>query len=646
MLDDLFLADNLKAVQDAALRPPPVPKQAAAFSAWGTAKALPTGAVAGGAQSISFGSEVLGAFGQILAGTGTASAGGMFSTQSAAERQQSEAAAQQIRTTGPDFSNATADDLRGFARFLAPDPETTHTSERLVFDLARVATKAVGYSVVAGGPTGGALLTGADEGMTTADDLKQQGVDLATRTKVAGVVGAVTALGVALPVAGRTLLETTGLVAVGGPLSFMGQQQAVRSILQAQDYTKLAEQYDPLDPVGLAVSTLIPAGFGAWGLRSAKLRAAETARAAEAQAARDFATGPVPSEETAIARAAREATQEHVDAARVLLDVEQRRSTSPFKPDDWRAYDVHEQALSRAVDQIARGERVTVDDLMPPVVRSPETIAAMQEIATLQAERAQLLPVADNLAERGAIRIARQELRMMEQQRPDTSDAGTKALAKAIQEQQGVSYKAALSDAKKQLQGQLADFEARQQRLQQVIDSNASAQQAVQRLGEIDKRVTALEQQVGPEAVLQGFAQRVSAAGRAIDAELPKPPKSPAQKEPPRAAEPAAPKPTAAEPASAAPAAAARAESAAAGPDGARPAAANTAAGLVEDAATAARVEQVRAEAPDLMVQLDGMDAPMRLDDLLAMVKTEADDLLLDAELMQTAATCALSVGG
>lgn len=645
MLDDLFLADNLKAAQDAALRPPPVPKQAAAFSAWGTAKALPTGAVAGGAQSIAFGSEVLGAFGQILAGTGTASAGGMFSTQSAAERQQSEAAAQQIRTTGPDFSNATADDLRGFARFLAPDPETTHTSERLVFDLARVATKAVGYSVVAGGPTGGALLTGADEGMTTADDLKQQGVDLATRTKVAGVVGAVTALGVALPVAGRTLLETTGLVAVSGPLSFMGQQQAVRSILQAQDYTKLAEQYDPLDPVGLAVSTLIPAGFGAWGLRSAKLRAAENVRAAEAQAARDFTAGPVPSEETAIARAAREATQEHVDAARVLLDVEQRRSTSPFKPDDWRAYDVHEQALSRAVDQIARGERVTVDDLMPPVVRSPETMAAMQEIATLQAERAQLLPVADNLAERGAIRIARQELRMMEQQRPDTSDAGTKALAKAIQEQQGISYKAALSDAKKQLQGQLADFEARQQRLQQVIDSNASAQQAVQRLGEIDKRVTALEQQIGPEAVLQGFAQRVSAAGRAIDAELPKPPKPAAQKEPPRAAEPAAPKPTAAEPAPAAPAAPARAEPAAAGPDGARPAAANTAAGLVEDAATAARVEQVRAEAPDLMVQLDGMDAPMRLDDLLAMVKTEADDLLLDAELMQTAATCALSVG-
>ena len=232
------------------------------------------------------------------------------------------------------------------------------------------------------------------------------------------------------------------------------------------------------------------AGFGAWGLRAAKGRAVAESAAAAARADAEFRAGPVPSEETAIARAAREATQDQADAARVLLDAEQRRSTSPFKPDDWRGYDMHEQALSRAIDQIARGERVAVDDVMPPVVRSPETMAAMQELTTLQAERAQLLPVADQLAERGAIRTARQELRMMEQQRPDTSDAGTKALAKAIQEQQGISYKTALSEAKKQLQGQMADFEARQQRLQQLIETNASAQQATQRLGEIDKRVT------------------------------------------------------------------------------------------------------------------------------------------------------------
>jgi hypothetical protein len=57
-------------------------------------------------------------------------------------------------------------------------------------------------------------------------------------------------------------------------------------------------------------------------------------------------------------------------------------------------------------------------------------------------------------------------------------------------------------------------------------------------------------------------------------------------------------------------------------------------------------VDQVLAERPDLMVQLDGMDKPARVDELLAAVKAEADDLLADGELMQQAAECALRVGG
>ncbi len=632
MLDDLFFADNLKTAQDAALRPPPVPKQAAGFSAWRTTTAAPRGVVAGGSQVGAFGADVLGAFGEMTVASG-------MGDPLLADRGAQVKEAERIQREGLDFSSGAGDNLRGFARYLSPDPETAHASERLVFDFSRVATKAVGYSVAAGGPVGGALLTGADEGMTTADDLKQQGVDLGTRTAVGAVVGGVTGLGVGLPMAGSTLAQTAGLVAVGGPLSFMAQQQAVRSILQAQDYSKLAEQYDPLDPVGLAVSTLIPAGFGAWGLRAAKLRGAAEAKAAAAAEAEAFRAGPVPSEETAIARAAREATQEQVDAARVLLDVEQRRSTNPLGADA-RAADVHEAAFARAVDQLARGERVTVDDLMPPPRVSPEVAAAVRVLGERLAERVALLPVAGDLAERGAIRTAREELRLMEQERPDTSDAGTKALAKQIQEQQGVSYKAALSEARKQLQGQLADFEARQSRLQQVIDSNARAQQATQRLSEIDKRAQALEQQAGPAAVLPQFAQRIQAAGRAIEAELPKPA---APKEPQRAAEPAAPKPEAAEPAPAAPAGAARAAQPA-GAEAPGAAGAGAKAGLVDDAASA-RVEQVRAQSPDLMVQLDGMDAPMRVDELLAAVKAEADELLADGELMQVAAECALSVG-
>lgn len=57
------------------------------------------------------------------------------------------------------------------------------------------------------------------------------------------------------------------------------------------------------------------------------------------------------------------------------------------------------------------------------------------------------------------------------------------------------------------------------------------------------------------------------------------------------------------------------------------------------------RMAQIRQQFPDLQVQLDGMDAPMLLDDFLAAVKAEADELGADAPLMQVAAECALLLG-
>jgi hypothetical protein len=105
------------------------------------------------------------------------------------------------------------------------------------------------------------------EGLTTAEDLANQGVDQQTRSKVGAVTGAMSAAGVVLPVAGKTLAQTAGLVLVGGPASFMAQQQATRSILENANYGEIAKQYDPLDPVGLTVATLLPAGFAAYAKR-------------------------------------------------------------------------------------------------------------------------------------------------------------------------------------------------------------------------------------------------------------------------------------------------------------------------------------------------------------------------------------------
>jgi hypothetical protein len=644
MLDDLFAPDALIAARDVVMRPPPVPKQAATFSAWKTTTAAPRGVAAGAAQSGGFFADVLGAFGQASAASYT---GDMLGNMTPQQRRETDAAGEKLRTQGLDFSSEAGDLFRGVARDYSPDAATAHTSERLLFDASRVITKAVGYSVATGNPFAGAALTAGDEGMAVADDLKQQGVDLGTRTKVGAIVGTVTGIGVALPMAGNTLAQTAGLVAVGGPGAFIAQQAAVREVLNGAGYENLAEQYDPFDPVGLTLSTLIPVGFGAWGLRAAKARQAQAAVVAEQQAAREFAQGPVSSAETPTATAARAAfTPEQVDAARVLLSVEQRAKSNPFRPDDWRAYDAHEQAMTRAADQLAAGERVAVHDLLPPIPDNPAARAVLDELDALRAEREALLPESGALAERGAVREVRRELRAMEQERPNTSDEAVRALAKGIQAREGVSYKAALATAKKQTADAVADFEARQTRLNDAIRANAKAQQATQRVVDIDRRVTELEGQLGNDASLQQFARQVAAAARTIEAELPRPsqPRQGGTPNAPRApdrteAAPAPAQPQAADAPSAGRAAGAPATTADSGSGAAAPKA-----GLVDDA-PAMRAEALAAERPDLMVQLDGMDAPVRLADLMASVKAEADDMVMDGQLFQVAATCALQVG-
>lgn len=625
MLDDLFQADNLKAARDAAIRPPPVPKQSPSFSAWSTITAAPRGVTTGAAQSGGFFADVIGAFGEMSVASG-------MGDPMLASRDKQVQAAEKIQREGLDFT--TGDPLREFGRQFQPDPETAHVAERLVFDLSRFVTKAVGYTAAAG-PLAGASLTGADEALATSDELRRQGVDLGTRSAAGAVVGAASALGVGLPMAGRTALGTAGLVAAGGPLSFVAQQAGVRKILQDADYSKLAEQYDPFDPVGLAISTLVPAAFGVHGLRVNQ-------RAAAARAAEEFRTGPVPGQETATATAAREATlrpsEEHVDAARTLLAVEEARRSNPFRPDDWRAYAAHEQAFARAIDQIAAGEPVRVNDVLaaPDLTAARETIG---QIDALQAERASLLPTAGDLAEPGAIRTARQELALMEQQRPASSEADIKALAKDIQAAQGISYKAALTEAKKQTKALVEDFTARQERLQQAIDRNAQAQQAVQRIGELDKRIGALEQQLGPEARLVQFERTLTDYAATARPEAPArittgtAPDAPAA----RPAAEATTQPQAADAGS--PAAPKQAEGGAAT---AGPAAAETR--LVEDGA-AIRAAELEAAQPDMLVQLEGMDAPRPLSEVMATIKAEADDMLADGELMQQAALCALLNG-
>ncbi|WP_334028930.1 lytic transglycosylase domain-containing protein [Burkholderia orbicola] len=158
-----------------------------------------------------------------------------------------------------------------------PDPTRTTAIDQTVQGVMSGLTQIVPAAVL-GGPLAGAAVGGTSIGMSRAEDLKRQGVDVGTRTAVGAVEGAITAAGAVLPVAGSTVARTAGLVAAGGPGAAIAQATIEKAILRNADYDHLADQIDPLDPVNIAASTLMAGAF-------AGAHTAVTARAARQTAA-------------------------------------------------------------------------------------------------------------------------------------------------------------------------------------------------------------------------------------------------------------------------------------------------------------------------------------------------------------------------
>lgn len=654
MLDDLYQADTEAAINDLIARPPQTPApQASKFSAWKTLTAAPRGVGTGANETAGGIADVLGAFGQTMAATDARS--GMFSTQTPEQRKQETQARRKMLDEGLEFS--AGDDFRQQARQWMPDAATSHVAEQTVFGLTRFGTKAVAGAAVAG-PVAGAGLVGLDEALTTADDLKRQGVDPLTRSQVGAVVGLTSALGVALPVAGNTATQTAALVAVGGPLSFMGQQAATREILQAADYTQLADQYDPLDPVGLAVSTIIPAGFGMWAMRGVRMRAAgKTADTPELAPDRN----PAPEGDAARAQDPAQTeplrpTPEQVDAARVEMLTQNIERAGLHSADDARAAAMHLDAFARAADDLSAGRRVDVTDLVPverlQVARALDTFAQGLDTA-----RTDLMAQASKLAEPTAVRqmqaeLADAQVRLAELESPDA----VKARAADLQQSERLSFKQAMAQARKEFGAQAADVQARVDRLEGMLADNAQGQQAFDALNILNRqaeqagrqraqidapptRETPTAAAAREAAALTTTEPRTNvqdaprtdapAAGRADTQPSPAPAKQGAQ-------------PTRTDAGGAGPAGAG--EQGGAGVSGAR-------SGTAEAGLVARRLAEVQQQFPDLAVQMDGMDAPMRLSDFLDQVQREAmegSDFDLggnDAPLMQVAATCFLLNG-
>lgn len=357
----LLDAHSQELITAAEQAPAPLPTKAPAprFSAWSMFAAAPKGTAAGAAEATGSTADILGAFGQALASTG-GSGKGMFSTQTAEEQKQTGDATNKLLAEGLDFNSDAGRSFRNVAKDYTPDPLTAHVAESAVYNLFRVGSKALTAAATMGNVPG-AVVAGLEEGFTTSDQLAQQGVDLATRTKVGAVTAATNAVSFALPAAGKNWLQTGALAVAGGPASFVAQNAATREILQAADYSTLADQYDPLDPVGLALSTVLPLGFGALAMRGAKVKAKGPAP--------DTAPTPVPPPEV-------------VDAARVNLVREHMDSSNPA-PDNIATHSAHADAYAKALEQQANGERVSVADLLPEPVLAQVTEAQAARLSDI-----------------------------------------------------------------------------------------------------------------------------------------------------------------------------------------------------------------------------------------------------------------------
>lgn len=328
------------------------------------------------------------------------------------------------------------------------------------------------------------------------------------------------------------------------------------------------------------------------------------------------------------------ADSEVVDAARVKVQEAVLSETLPDHP-------AARHEVMRAIDAIGAGERVTAPEFPPellPMDGFKRRLADHME--GLQSERSELLATSSGMLEPGTVKGLRSELEAAQAKAPDSSDAGIRQLAKQIQASEEVSYKAALSSAKKQTAQLVDDHAATVRRLSDQLDTHAKAQQAFDQIsgidreiGDVSKRMSALP---GPataptrlsQAILEGFdSSGAPVKLGALEAprqaqQAPETSRLPSPDQVSAEAEKAAPKPASTQPK------AAQGEQASALPS-----------------LDSMRLDQVAKESPDMKVILPGHDAPMSLADAMESAQAQAKLDASEAELFKAAMLCALENG-
>lgn len=595
---------------------PRAPKAAEIPFSFGDLLASPFLGIGGGvSKTIAFNAEVAGAFGQVWGGYGGDSAGGMFSTQSDAERKQSEAARQKILKEGIDYSNEAGDVFRAHAADILPDPKTAHASAQVVAGLADYATRAVGYSITLGPLAAGAF--GTDVGFEEADRLKQQGVDLGTRTKAGVVAGAINAAAMVAPMHGATAPIRFGKGVAAGESAMVGQSLAEREILRAAGYDKIAESFDPLDPVALALG-IVPGAIGArFGApkQVGKLRTeADVRKAAQLTPAEQARSDAYERSPTNLAELERAIKAEKRPDVRALLETElAKQQRAAAEHGVARAVEAEpDLAPAARVGQVVdalEASRLTPDDILAGRTEhlSAVEMAADQMARGDRVEVAQVLQVLDSPQEAGTVRLYAAGEAMDRPVKLSTDLAAVQAMAS--RDGAPVRY---------------LDLPAEHPALVRPTSPEA---------GLVPHATVELPPEIAGQLMQRLRSAEPTRAAAAFDqlraARTPPEPKAPREPAAPKEPAPKAGKAPKQEPAAKAPSEPQAAKSG--DGEGKAPAA-------IERAA-----EDLQALDPDMPVLLEGMDAPMKVGELMAKVKEEARQDTLAGKLLEVAAACDLS---
>jgi hypothetical protein len=167
----------------------------------------------------------------------------------------------EAETIGQLYRNETAKGFRERAKEFTPDPASVGIAGQITHGVLTNLAKAGVYSLT--GPAAPALF-GADIGVNRTRELTDQGVDGKTALAAGALSGITAAVGMRLPAAlGATRIRSAAIGAAINPALNVMEIGGIHLMLEHADYGQIAAQYEPFDPVNLAVAAITGGAFGA-----------------------------------------------------------------------------------------------------------------------------------------------------------------------------------------------------------------------------------------------------------------------------------------------------------------------------------------------------------------------------------------------